>query len=151
MPWAENKGFYILILHMEKETTITIGKLGTTPFPPGTYCYVGRAKTCLRQRIARHSRKTKSLRWHIDHLLPHVEIRSVFLLPLDSTTECALARQLMGKGGTPYPTRFGASDCRCPGHLIYLPTHHSRQILSNLTKATTPSRLTGNLPRYKQN
>lgn len=107
------------MIQLKEETTIPIGKLGTFPFHPGTYCYVGRAKTSLRQRLARHSRKTKALRWHIDYLLPHAEIQAIYLFPLGYATECALAQKLTERGGVPYPHRFGASDCRCKGHLIY--------------------------------
>lgn len=108
-----------MVLQLKEKTSISIGKLGTFPFYPGTYCYVGRAKTCLRQRLARHSRRTKPLRWHIDYLLPHTEIQAICLFPLGDTTECTLAQKLAEKGGIPYPPRFGASDCRCKGHLIY--------------------------------
>ena len=120
MPWTTNRGYYILVIKLKEKITLSIGKLGTFPFYPGIYCYVGRAKTSLRQRLARHSKKTKALRWHIDYLLPHTEIQAIYLFPLGCTTECALAKKLAEKGGIPYPPRFGASDCRCKGHLIYL-------------------------------
>ncbi len=119
MPWTQNKGLYILILTLREKAFIPVGKLGIIPFPSGTYCYIGRAKRHLRQRLARHSMKSKPTRWHIDYLLPHVEIQAVILLPLSSATECTLAKQLVKMGGKPHPLHFGASDCRCTGHLIY--------------------------------
>ena len=97
-----------------------MGRLGTFTFDPGLYCYVGRSKTHLRQRLARHSRKEKTTRWHIDHLLPHTSIRVILLFPLEGLTECILAQSLARQGGIPFPTGFGASECSCPGHLILL-------------------------------
>ncbi len=121
MPWACNRGHYVLVLDLEKRTRISVGKLGTFTFSPGLYCYVGRARTLLKQRLARHCRQEKRPRWHIDYLLPHASILAVILLPLDQYTECTLASRLILAGGTAFPSRFGASDCSCPGHLVHFP------------------------------
>ena len=147
MPWVENKGLYILVLKLAKETTITIGKLGTFTFPPGTYCYVGQARAHLRQRLARHCRKNKPLRWHIDYFLPHVEMQAILLFPPNDTAECALAQQVAKKGGIPFPPRFGASDCRCPGHLIHFPAHHTHRILPTPTKSRNPLQVDSSIPK----
>ncbi len=132
MPWSTNSGHYILTLQLKNKSSISIGKLGTFVFPPGTYCYVGRAKLHLRQRLARYFRQDKKIRWHIDHLLPHTEIQAIFFFPLGDTTECTLAQKLAEKGGIPYPPRFGASDCRCKGHLIQFPKDVNLNVLGAL-------------------
>ncbi len=121
MPWVSNGGHYILVLALEKEKKITVGRLGTFTLEPGTYCYVGKSKNHLRQRLARHCRKEKPKRWHIDYFLPHARLMAILLFPLEGLSECALAKRLREKGGLPHPPRFGASDCACPGHLILLP------------------------------
>ena len=130
MPWSTNSGHYILILQLKNKTSISIGKLGTFVFPPSTYCYVGRAKLHLRQRLARHLRQDKKTRWHIDHLIPHTQVIGVFLFPLAGARECLLAQKLIDLGGTPYPPRFGASDCRCKSHLIQFPKDVNINVLA---------------------
>ncbi len=117
--WKTNKGHYLMVLEVKEEQGLQVGRLGRFILDPGTYCYVGRARRNLKQRIARHSRSEKSPRWHIDHLLPHANLTAVFLFPERGTDECRIAKRLVGMGGRPHPPRFGASDCRCRGHLIH--------------------------------
>ncbi|MDR3074469.1 MAG: DUF123 domain-containing protein, partial [Candidatus Methanoplasma sp.] len=61
------KGKYILIIGMP-EMKINVGALGILHFREGRYCYVGSAMNGLDQRIARHTSKQKTVRWHIDYL-----------------------------------------------------------------------------------
>jgi len=121
MPWNSNGGHYLLVLKLQGIRKLQVGKLGTFTFPPGIYCYVGRARNHLRQRLARHGKKEKPQRWHIDYLLPHTQIEAILLFPLEGLTECNLVQRLVGMGGKPFPPRFGSSDCRCQGHLIFFP------------------------------
>ena len=97
---------------------LTIGRLGAFRFPAGRYVYTGSARRNLEARIARHRRRDKKLRWHIDYLLaaPGVRVLSVRRSRRD---ECALNRST--SGSIPVPG-FGASDCRagCGSHLKYL-------------------------------
>ena len=118
LDWELNSGHYLLVMQVESPRVIGIGRLGTFNFNPGIYCYAGRARRNLHQRIARHCRKSKSARWHIDHLLPHVNLLGVVLFSLEDHSECGIAGELEALGGTRYPPRFGSSDCRCGGHLI---------------------------------
>lgn len=60
------------------------------------------------------------MRWHIDFLRAHVKPSAWRLLPLDDTTECMLVAQaLTTDGAARYPRHFGATDCRCGGHLTW--------------------------------
>ena len=61
-----NKGSYLLLLFLEKEKVLQVGKLGTFTFQKGWYCYVGSAMNNLQARIERHLKIEKKLRWHID-------------------------------------------------------------------------------------
>lgn len=133
MPWTSNRGHYILVLELQKEVEIKVGRLGPFPFRPGIYCYVGRDKSHLKQRLARHCRERKPNRWHIDYLLPHTRMLAVLLFPLEGLTECSLASMLVKEGGIPFPPRFGASDCHCPGHLILLPKERGTAVVDNLS------------------
>ena len=59
---AEMKGTYALVLQLERQEEIAIGKLGTFTFPAGYYLYVGSAlgPGGLEARLARHRPSTSS-------------------------------------------------------------------------------------------
>ncbi|MFC1748631.1 DUF123 domain-containing protein [Pseudomonadota bacterium] len=109
---------YQLLIHLKKDSRITIGALGEHLFPAGYYVYTGSAKKNIAARIARHQRKEKPLRWHIDYLTTHAKATVV-----DTQTfcqeECKLNQSLEGDIVV---ARFGASDCRygCGSHLKYV-------------------------------
>lgn len=100
-----------------------VGALGTLTFPDGYYTYTGSAMKNLRQRVERHIRRDKKVRWHIDYLTssPAFEIIDVLVFLSAEREECqrnhAIERLL---GATPIAKRFGSSDCHeCHSHLLY--------------------------------
>lgn len=109
---------YQLWIAVHRPLRITVGRLGVFDFPVGVYVYTGSAKRNLEARIARHGRRDKTLRWHIDYLLaaPGVELVCLSQSP---QAECQMNRMA---GGTALVPGFGASDCRsgCGSHLRYL-------------------------------
>ena len=109
---------YQLLIRVEGDREVRVGRLGTFTFPAGRYVYTGSARRALEARVARHLSRTKRLRWHIDYLLaaPGVAIESVRRF---ATPECA-ANQAVG--GRVQVVGFGASDCRagCGSHLRFL-------------------------------
>lgn len=115
-------GTYVLILRLSRRTTIEVGQLGRFRFPAGWYAYVGSARGPggLAARIARHRRTSKTLHWHVDYLRAHARPMAVWYAAGDQRRECAWAEALSRHPGasTPAP-RFGASDCRCPTHLVH--------------------------------
>lgn len=116
-----NKGIYLLLLRLPKNKRITPGRLPETTFPSGQYLYVGRSKNSLRGRVRRHLRKQKKTFWHIDYLLREAEIESIWIKP-ECFDECFVTQEIhrfFTQSQYPVST-FGASDCRCPGHLLYL-------------------------------
>jgi Uri superfamily endonuclease len=62
----------ILVLHPLR---LRVGALGEFDFPAGQYLYTGSARRNLEARIARHLRRDKPLRWHIDYLLTAEGVR----------------------------------------------------------------------------
>ena len=126
-------GLYALILRMPQDAMIRIGAAGEQHFPAGKYVYIGSARGPggLHGRIARHMRKTgKRRHWHIDYLIEETILKAVRWTESDALSECNLAAGL-AIYGRQYPSRFGASDCRCAGHLIYLENHEGLLILHN--------------------
>ncbi len=120
---AEMKGTYALVLQLERQAEIAIGKLGTFTFPTGYYLYLGSAlgPGGLEARLSRHRRRDKKLRWHIDYLLEYAQLVEVWSAASTARLECLWAQAARGLPGGEIPVPgFGSSDCRCPSHLIRL-------------------------------
>jgi len=117
------KGTYALVIVHEREVAITIGKLGRFDFPSGYYIYVGSARGGLPQRVGRHLKSQKRLRWHIDYLLQFANVVEVWYAFDDESQECFWCHVARGMPqGRTLILGFGSSDCRCPAHLIYFPS-----------------------------
>lgn len=131
------KASYCLVLRLSIPREVAVGRLGRARFPAGYYLYTGSAKAGLGHRLRRHLNRNKTLKWHIDYLRQCAEIEEIWWCESGQASECALRgvasklsqAQLLVKG-------FGSSDCRCPAHLIYLPTRPSmgeyRSLLPNV-------------------
>jgi len=118
----DQPGTYALVLSLPRATTIGVGRLGRFRFPAGWYAYAGSARGPggLAARLSRHMRSFKPLHWHVDYLracaCPIVAWHAVGT----RKKECAWAKVLASLPGASAPVpRFGASDCRCPAHLIH--------------------------------
>jgi len=114
------KGAYQLLIRLDRDSTIRIGRLGTFHFAAGYYVYTGSAMNGLEARVARHLSKTKRLRWHIDYLLEGTAIIRYASREGTVREECALnAATLAMPGAAVCVKGFGSSDCRCVAHLVY--------------------------------
>jgi Uri superfamily endonuclease len=116
-------GLYQLWIYVRCPIWRHIGSLGRVRLAPGWYVYTGSAKRNLPARIARHRRRKKKLHWHIDYLLtcPHATIREVHTRRWQNGGECTWHAQTMRREkATNAIPRFGSSDCRCPGHLLFI-------------------------------
>jgi Uri superfamily endonuclease len=101
-----------LLIELESEKKIEIGKLENTNFKKGFYAYVGSTEKNLIQRVEGHYSREK--KWHIDYLLESSEIIESYL---SSKAECEIAGELSENFSA--IKGFGSSDCRCPSHLFY--------------------------------
>ncbi|MBM4083927.1 MAG: GIY-YIG nuclease family protein [Planctomycetes bacterium] len=122
---SNDAGAYQLVIEVRRTACVRIGRLGRFRFEPGRYVYCGSARRNLSARLARHRRKRKPLRWHIDYLRAHPSVRvlGTKTFALGTATECSLARKALARPGARIPAPgFGASDCRegCPSHLVRL-------------------------------
>lgn len=123
IPWnllereARDSGSYIIIMRLDEERLIEVGRLGVHSFPKGYYLYVGSAKTGLTKRIERHRRKRKHFHRHMDYL--RNEADALWALPIRSSDdlECDIAAALGRIARQPVPD-FGSSDCSCKSHLF---------------------------------
>jgi Uri superfamily endonuclease len=115
-----DSGCYQLYIKVPSKSRIKVGALGAVHFKRGYYVYTGRAKKNLKARITRHQRQTKKKHWHIDYLLESAQIIFIKCFP-GRFDECIINEDVTRIHGDAEIIRgFGASDCRCPGHLIYL-------------------------------
>ena len=112
------KGSYCLIVELDNEKTIKIGKrLGKITFKDGYYVYVGSAMNSLTARINRHLSDEKKLHWHIDYLLKNAKITDIVYAESSEKIECDLSRFISKRNAG--INNFGCSDCDCESHLYY--------------------------------
>ena len=113
-------GVYIAVFYLPEAQDISIGRLGRFHFQRGYYFYAGSAQRNLAARLERHGRRTKTMRWHVDYLSVRAEMLGAITIAGTRDRECELAKELAGICERAAPG-FGASDCRCGGHLFYAP------------------------------
>ncbi len=114
----ELRGCYILIIRLERDVIIEVGRLGKIRFKAGYYAYVGSGMGNVLKRVERHFMKGKRKRWHIDYLTEVADEIYALIIPSDVKIECEIAKFFASnfecvKG-------FGSSDCKCESHLFYL-------------------------------
>lgn len=115
-------GSYLLFLRLHAPASIACRRLGILDFCPGWYVYVGSARGAggLAGRIAYHVRPARIPHWHIDYLRAVCELIAVGYALGRQKRECRWADSLAALLGAHRPVpSFGASDCRCGGHLVY--------------------------------
>ena len=110
------KGCYCLIINLENDENLKIGKKLKIEFEKGYYVYIGSAMNSLESRVKRHLSKSKKLHWHVDYLLKNAEVVEV-IYNLDKKVECELSKELSKENSCIQD--FGCSDCECNSHLYY--------------------------------
>ena len=128
------KGSYILLMELDKDSTIKVGKLGKIHFKKGFYAYVGSALNGLEQRIERHKRSNKKLHWHIDYFLKYAKIIDIFYRESEEKEECEIANKFEKLDVI---TDFGCSDCKCKSHLFYGSNKDILQIIDSTDMQNT--------------
>lgn len=115
------KGTYCLLIRLNDDSRIKVGKKGQIDFKSGYYVYVGSALNSLEGRIKRHLRNDKKLFWHVDYLLEskNSQVVEVFYIDDGKKHECDVATHLSQNGSE--VNGFGCSDCNCTAHLFYFP------------------------------
>jgi sugar fermentation stimulation protein A len=113
-----DRGSYLLVLRLDRQRLVKIGRLNAIVFQKGYYVYVGSAMNNLTARIQRHGKIRKREHWHIDYLTRAAD--GFLSLPIRSShrEECEIADSLssiLASG----PSGFGSSDCHCKTHLFW--------------------------------
>ena len=115
-------GTYVLWLQLGTSLCLPVGGLGPVELLAGHYAYVGSAfgPGGIAARLGRHLRTNKCRRWHVDHLSGVARPRAAWVSYDATRYEHRWAAVLAALPGARVPvTGFGASDCRCPSHLIW--------------------------------
>ena len=120
-------GTYCLVLMVDRQTSLRIGRLGEHLFLSGRYVYVGSARGPggLCARLKHHLRPAEKPHWHIDWLRIASRVEDVYWAAGEAATECDWLRALLELPGALVPLRgFGSSDCSrgCPAHLLFFGT-----------------------------
>jgi Uri superfamily endonuclease len=114
-------GTYALLFFAASASDLQAGRLGQLSLSPGWYVYCGSALGTggLKARLSRHLRPALQ-HWHIDYLKPCTTAGAIWYVLDSHRHEHDWARAFLSlpEARLPFP-RFGASDCRCPAHLIY--------------------------------
>ncbi|MEA3376238.1 MAG: GIY-YIG nuclease family protein [Chloroflexota bacterium] len=129
----EKPGTYVLLLRLPHPATVDVGQLGRFQFSAGWYAYAGSAlgPGGLAARVGRHRRGSKSLHWHIDYVRAHADAVAVWYTVGWRRQECVWAEALCEIPDASIPAYgLGASDCRCPTHLVHFPTAPDRSHFS---------------------
>lgn len=111
-------GTYVLVITLGSDLTTEVGALGTLYFPTGVYLYTGSALGGLDQRVSRHIRHEKTVKWHIDRLTVAADSVIAYESYPDYVPECELASMAGDCGMVPSVDGFGCSDCSCRTHLF---------------------------------
>jgi len=124
------KGSYVLLIRIDKDSSIDIGKIGKIDFKKGVYVYVGSAMNNIKHRIERHLKKEKKLHWHIDYLLEKSRIVNTYYRESNIREECKIANVL--NQHLSFIPNFGCSDCSCKSHLFYGDINIILTLISNI-------------------
>jgi len=124
------KGTYILLMSINSDKSIQIGKLGNIHFKKGWYVYIGSALNGLEGRIKRHLRSEKKHHWHIDYLLVYAKIKKVYIKRGIVKEECSVS-QSFSHSFDMIPN-FGCSDCSCKSHLYVGEKTSFESLIKNL-------------------
>jgi sugar fermentation stimulation protein A len=122
-PWEyvegemRDRGSYLLILNLNENRLINVGRLGKVHFRKGYYIYVGSAMANLSKRMERHRHLRKRHHWHIDELRATAEFHSVLAIRSRDRLECEIANTLSKITEWSIPG-FGSTDCSCESHLF---------------------------------
>lgn len=116
------RGVYQLLIKLDSDKIMPVGRLGVFEFPAGYYVYTGSAMNGLDHRVARHLSNVKRFHWHIDYLLEQSSIIRYAIKECSAGVrlECGCNAAMLAMEGASTPVKgFGSSDCKCRSHLVY--------------------------------
>ncbi|MFO8044027.1 MAG: DNA/RNA nuclease SfsA [Alkalispirochaeta sp.] len=117
-PGLEDRGSYLILLHLPAERTIPVGSLGSLTFPAGYYVYVGSAMQHLSKRVTRHQTRRRTRKhWHIDYFREIAEYVTSYAIREPRRREHEIVGTIRAIAEDSI-SGFGASDSPHPSHLF---------------------------------
>ena len=128
-------GTYILLIKVPHQTDVKIGRRRQTTLNKGLYGYVGSAlgPGGLVARLRHHATPRQRKHWHSDYLWAHAQLIGVLLHEGTERLECQWAAWVAHRANE-CVVGFGASDCRCRGHLFHLGAMSMKETLIELAE-----------------
>jgi Uri superfamily endonuclease len=127
-------GTHLLLLACDRQTELSIGRLGKMNTRHGYYLYVGSAfgPGGVQARIRHHERITARPRWHLDYLRTVTGFVDAWCV-YQRRCEHQWAQKLLQDKRTAMPLKnFGSSDCNCVTHLFYLKHKPAKAVMEGL-------------------
>ena len=116
-------GTYALIFEAKSSFSTNVGKLGRVTGDAGFYIYVGSAfgPGGIEARMRHHKKSVARPRWHLDYIRRFMALKEIWITYDSVKREHQWANMFssFSIAKIPFPG-FGASDCSCVAHLIYL-------------------------------
>lgn len=102
-------GAYLLVIDLHRSLPLDVPWAAPARLAPGRYVYCGSAygPGGIRARIARHRKRDKTVRWHVDRLTAAGRIVAIHATP--GGRECDLVAQVTASPGACAPARRPAS------------------------------------------
>lgn len=133
------KGTYTMIIGCVKPIKITFGGLGSAKVTRGFYTYTGSAMgkgaASIEGRIYRHLSRHKRKRWHADYIAStqFCPVKAAVYVQGSVRIECAVNKALaIELKAHPLIPHIGATDCKCDGHLLQLPSTDETTLLKQI-------------------
>ncbi|WP_162787555.1 GIY-YIG nuclease family protein [Anaerolinea thermolimosa] len=122
--FPSTRGTYVLLLDLDADRVLQMGRLGKFYFPRGGYFYVGsaRGRGGLHARLMHHLRSPIAPHWHIDWFRQAARVIGIWWGETPDRAECDWVRILLNfKDVQVLHPGAGASDCirGCPAHLLF--------------------------------
>ena len=134
-----NKGKYVLIIKISRDLQFNFSKkkIGAS-LSKGIYLYIGSAMGPggLEKRLARHKRKNKKLKWHIDYLTTQREATPIGSLVIKSNIpEAAIVEKLLKLQDFKIAIKgFGSTDSKAISHLLKYMDGSIEKLVEDLKK-----------------
>ncbi len=112
-----SRGAYVLILRIDRDTSVRVGALGTVELKKGYYAYVGSARGGLKRRLKRYIKTPVNKKhWHIDYLINDFEIEEIVCVAggEEEAISALFSMHFDGIEG------FGSSDVSSRAHLFFV-------------------------------
>ena len=114
----KQSGSYVLVLHLDDDKLIQVGKLGWLKWRAGSYYYVGSAMGPggLASRVGRHFRNSadKKCRWHIDYLRAQMSLVGCWIIVSEAKIECEISELLSHNSNLTVISKVGSLGTKIP-------------------------------------